>query len=207
MQALSANLLRCWLDSCHLRIPSGISDRWEMVVILEGYLIDSLSFRIGSFSFGDFRMRRDQLLSRQLVRGFAWWSVLLLLSGCGGGSAVALVLVRGKVVSSGVPVTDVTVAFIPDKGPVATGHTNSNGQFELLTGDSRGVVKGKHSVTVTTRFIGANPTTGEKMMVSSIEVPPHYGNPQTSRLSFDIQQTTTDLIIEIDTSAPPSKRH
>lgn len=56
------------------------------------------------------------------------------LYGCGGGSdAPVTVPVKGIVKYQGKPIPKLSVSFIPDKGVLATGTTDANGKFELMT--------------------------------------------------------------------------
>jgi hypothetical protein len=82
------------------------------------------------------------------------WSVLLgvfaVLTGCGGGSdAPATVPVKGVVTYQGKPVAKLSVSFIPEKGLLATGTTDAEGRFVLMTqkpGD--GAMVGSYKVAI-----------------------------------------------------------
>ncbi len=78
----------------------------------------------------------------------------LWLAGCGRSSddAPNVVLVTGKVLKAGQPLTEASVAFIPDSGGAPSyGYTDTQGVFELTYNDGRpGAVPGSHTVVVTT---------------------------------------------------------
>jgi hypothetical protein len=75
------------------------------------------------------------------------------LAGCGS-DGVDLVDVRGKVTYKDQPVEGATVSFFPEKGPLATGQTNADGEYTLSTGGKAGAVLGDHKVSIT-KFSGA----------------------------------------------------
>lgn len=70
--------------------------------------------------------------------------------GCSsGGAGPTLAPVDGEVTFSGNPIAGATVVFIPEKGPVAIGITDTEGKFRLSTGTDRGAVVGQCKATVT----------------------------------------------------------
>src|SRR5262245_47916977 len=82
----------------------------------------------------------------------------LLLAGCGQeGPAVTLAEAGGMVTFKGAPLSDATVTFIPDNGPVATGLTDLSGKFKLMTGSRPGVAVGTCKVAVSAYQGGAAP--------------------------------------------------
>lgn len=104
-------------------------------------------------------MKNFRLL-RVMFAGAAWLSglgVILLVSGCGGGS-YATAPVSGQVTVDGEPVANVLVTFTPigdaaELGPGSTGRTDSSGRYTLqLVGENRpGAQPGKHRVTMAIR--------------------------------------------------------
>lgn len=64
-------------------------------------------------------------------------------------SPSGIVPVSGVVIYKDVPVADAIVTFIPEKGPKATGTTDTDGQFKLTTTlPNDGAVKGTHQITI-----------------------------------------------------------
>lgn len=73
---------------------------------------------------------------------------LTVLAGCNRG--LTLVPVRGQVKLDGKPLEGCAVAFQPvEGGPVASGTTDSDGRFELVTVNRPGAVPGEHYVSLT----------------------------------------------------------
>ena len=72
------------------------------------------------------------------------------LVGCGGSSGRPdLFKVTGTVTFKGAPVEGATVSFASDKARSATGVTDANGKFSLMTFDTNdGAIAGEHSVTI-----------------------------------------------------------
>jgi len=69
--------------------------------------------------------------------------------GCSsGGGGPALAPVDGEVIYQGKPIAGANVLFVPEKGPVALGITDTDGKFRLSTGGSRGAVVGNCKATV-----------------------------------------------------------
>jgi hypothetical protein len=72
-----------------------------------------------------------------------------IAAGCGdGGGAPDLAAVTGSVTFNGGPLAGATVSFLPEKGPLAMGVTDMNGQFKLSSGTSLGCTIGPAKVTV-----------------------------------------------------------
>src|SRR5687768_15134669 len=81
----------------------------------------------------------------------AWCAIAVVpLVGCWGSSdAPHVVPVSGTVTMQGRPLADVGVTFFPTHGPIATGNTNQDGQFNLMTiepGDGASI--GTHRVVL-----------------------------------------------------------
>ena len=79
----------------------------------------------------------------------------LTITGCGGSPGPETAYARGTVKMNGEPVTSGRVMFYPAEskgdgtGKPASGHLDSNGEFELSTyGSGDGAVVGEHLVTV-----------------------------------------------------------
>lgn len=138
-------------------------------------------------------------------RSFIRWhavGILVLAAGCGGGStkgAPKTVPVKGVVNYKGKPMPNLSVGFRPaaatggtDSPRIASGVTDANGQFELMTvqpGD--GAVPGDYEIVISFVPDEVPPMPGfpgsEKKPVSPI--PTKYENPKKSGLK---QTVSTD---------------
>jgi len=91
-------------------------------------------------------------------------SLTLLVCGCSGGGAdqVPVYPVSGKVTLGGGPVAKATVVFSPVDGqPVATGMTDTQGEFKLTTYDSfDGAAEGNYEVLISKSAAPAASTGG-----------------------------------------------
>lgn len=74
---------------------------------------------------------------------------LCLITGCSSGKGPKLAAADGTVTFMGAPLAGASVIFIPDKGPVAMGITDTSGKFVLSTGPDRGALVGPGKFTVT----------------------------------------------------------
>ena len=131
---------------------------------------------------------------RLLNRMFLVLAVSALLTGCGGdGTAPVTARVKGLVTYQGKPVANLSVAFIPDVGPLATGKTDASGKFELMTnkpGD--GAIIGTHKVAIS--FVpdeiptmgGPDPGNTDKALISPI--PAQYADVKTSGLTKTVEK-------------------
>jgi hypothetical protein len=88
-------------------------------------------------------------------RSLSSWCVMLtvvsFLAGCGGGGPKPpeIIPVKGVVMYQGKPIPKLAVVFNPDKGMIASGKTDDQGRFVLMTskpGD--GAMVGNYTVTV-----------------------------------------------------------
>ena len=77
-------------------------------------------------------------------------SATLLIAGCGGQSdAPKTVSVTGLVTYQGKPMPNLSVAFIPEQGMVASGTTDAEGRFEMTTSEpGDGAIAGAHKVAI-----------------------------------------------------------
>lgn len=131
------------------------------------------------------------------------WLVALLLApalaiGCGSKSkGPELASVSGTVKYRGKPLENALVVFLPDTPgiPSASGSTDTNGYYELMThapGD--GAIVGKYRVTITARgpdkvLPGESPTglPGGNTEPGDPLIPQKYFVPDTSGLSGDVK--------------------
>jgi hypothetical protein len=112
--------------------------------------------------------------------------------GCGGGDPKApkVAPVAGVINYKGAAVADATVVFYPDKGPAATGKTDSKGAFQVRTNGQLGTSVGKNKVTVVAAQQQGEipPADGNEMKLLEKQnaIPKKYN-----------QQDTTDLVVDI----------
>lgn len=118
-----------------------------------------------------------------------------VLAGCGGGgSGPATVPVKGLVTYQGKPIPKLSVAFIPDKGMLAYGTTDTNGKFSLMTnqpGDGAMVGNYKVAISFAPDEVPAMPgfPGSEKKVVSPI--PEKYASAETSGLTKIVEKDSS----------------
>jgi hypothetical protein len=105
----------------------------------------------------------------------------LVLFGCSASDAPKTAPVSGTVTMQGKPLAGAGVTFFPTgKGPMATGNTNENGEFTLMTnrpGD--GAPVGGHRVAI------GNAEEGRRK--SGPNIPERYGKPDSSGLTAEVK--------------------
>ena len=129
------------------------------------------------------------------VRSLTCWclsmGVLTALAGCGGAQGPVPVPAKGVVTYKGQPMPKLSVAFIPDKGMLASGTTDDKGQFTLTTskpGD--GALVGTYKVAISHVSDEIPPMQG----LSGQEKPPEspiplkYGDPATSGITTTVDK-------------------
>lgn len=98
--------------------------------------------------------------------------------GCGR-NGPELGTVSGIVTLDGKPLPGAVVMFTPALGRVSRGRTDPNGAYELrFAGDVKGAVLGEHRVTISTRWMDEDRTTGKMTQIPEV-LPPKY-NSQTT---------------------------
>lgn len=115
---------------------------------------------------------------------------LLLFAGCGEQPELPPVVVRGKVLFRGTPLTGGLVVFTPDDdfsghNPQASGLIGPDGKFTLTTAQVAGVAPGKYRVTV------AGP--------DGLPLPARFLDPQLSGLRAEVlagRENTFDFQLE-----------
>jgi len=114
--------------------------------------------------------------------------VLLMTAGCGDDRAET-VAVTGTVTYRQQPVEGARVMFMAAKGPSASGTTDAEGRFELMTfepGD--GAVVGSHKVLISKKEeIPDSSGADSPYKMTRDLLPPRYGNPAQSGLTADVQ--------------------
>lgn len=155
-----------------------------------------------------------------IKQGFAALSLIVLtaLTGCGG-KLPGLVSAEGDLIYNGQPLAWATVTLIradDPKGRPASGLTDAEGHFRLLTLGEKGAFPGSYSVRVTKNIFNEGPETvrdwlarhanGEKedppeervADVVSV-IPPEFQNVKTSDLTVEIGEKGNKTIrIEFD---------
>ncbi len=135
-------------------------------------------------------------------------TVVLAVSGCGGGSELDLAPVKGKVLLDGQPLAGVSVSFIPDTakgttGPQSGGTTNEQGEFTLAAPDGGdGAVIGHHLILVTPPFredqgSSADGPAKVEQATSTVKVPEKYTNFATTDLTKEVKGEGNDFTLEL----------
>ena len=115
------------------------------------------------------------------------------LAGCGGGSSAPVTVpVQGVVNYQGKPVPKLSVAFIPDKGLLASGTTDAQGKFTLMTnkpGDGAMVGNYKVAISFVPDEIPEMPgLPGTEKKAPASPIPQKYATPQTSGLTKTVEK-------------------
>jgi len=115
-------------------------------------------------------------------------AALPLMIGCGGGGPET-VPVTGTVTYQGKPVEGAEVAFYPKSGRAATGKTDAEGRFELMTASpGDGAVVGEYTVVVTKSEMVADPTNpNSPYKIPKPLLPARYAAPATSGLTATVE--------------------
>jgi hypothetical protein len=125
-------------------------------------------------------------------RWYVLLGVFVFVAGCSGGSdAPVTVPVKGVVKYQGKPIPKLSVAFIPDKGMLATGTTDAAGKFELMTnkpGDGAMVGSYKVAINFVPDEVPVMPGfPGEKEAPTS-PIPTKYADASTSGLTQTVDK-------------------
>ena len=158
-------------------------------------------------------MTRRQLLSCMFIAMLGF----VATTGCdSGGPAIAKV--TGKVTLKGAPIKGATVQFHPEKGPMAVGITDDQGNFTLTTNGRPGAPLGMNKVAISkavasaaSNSMPANPKPEDMAKMASqmsqsgnmkrteppkSEVPENYSNPASSGLTADVSSNAADNVFE-----------
>lgn len=123
---------------------------------------------------------------------------LTAIVGCSKAEGPAVYPVTGVVLRDGVPLADVNVEFLPDKGRPSAATTDKEGKFvlEYIQG-TRGAVKGTHKIRVMEKFQGATADGG--VFDAPAAAPP--AEPKTYELPQPAQVNATKNSFVIDVTA------
>jgi len=116
-------------------------------------------------------------------------AALVSVAGCGRSNIAP---VSGRVTMDNKPLAHAMVIFQPDSsdknpGPGSHGRTDANGHFtlQLMTGDTKGAVVGRHKVSITAyEGSGDVPSSGSDIVFRKLLVPAEYNS--DSKLSFPV---------------------
>jgi hypothetical protein len=92
--------------------------------------------------------------------------------------------VHGQVLLDGQPLTQGTIITMPAAGRGANGTIQSDGSFELTTGDVDGASLGSHKVAVAAYEAAARQ--GPESGSGKLLIPQRYTSPETSELTIEV---------------------
>jgi hypothetical protein len=175
---------------------------WRRLLIAK---IDQLPDRCGvSFQpnsvlpncIGKLILRCGMYLMRRLT---STWSLLalsmLVIPGCGGREGPAVYPVSGIILRDGVPLPDVNVEFMPDKGRPSAATTDEDGNFVLeYVAGTQGAIQGSHKIRVMEQFLGASADGTSAPRKSVPSEPKSYELPQPVQVDATANKFTIDVI-------------
>jgi hypothetical protein len=127
---------------------------------------------------------------------FVSLTLALVAAGCGQAHDAT---VTGVVRQGGELLTTGTVTFHPVKeGPLATGDIQGDGSYTLKTGDQNGLDSGSYKATVVATGPMPEPTAQESEPLPKLLTAAQYGDPQTSRLQFDVKPGPNSIEIDLE---------
>lgn len=138
------------------------------------------------------------LIKRSIVERYAWMAqrfavlVVLLFTvvGCEDGQPKR-VSVAGRVLIDGEPLTRGNIMFVPEGGRPSSGTIGDDGRFVLRCFDSDdGALVGTHRVAISAKEIISENNV-------NWHAPPKYSDYTTSGLTYEINEPTDSLIIEL----------
>ena len=144
-------------------------------------------------------------------RSYVHLSYVLLLCivavGCNR-SGLDLAPVAGVIKYNGAPVADAGVMFVPPTGPMASGITDAEGKFTLITANHPGALIGEHRVSVSKDETTEIPQRrGFPLYRIKYFIPAKYSDPGQSGLTADVKDDDNffefDLTGKIDAVAQP----
>lgn len=112
-------------------------------------------------------------------------------------SGLKLAEVSGVVTVDGKPMEYVGVVFHPEFGPIATGNTDAEGRFELVTANRSGALVGNHVVTIADSVGGIKFTETEDGLLGA-PVQGSSGPPKTRFSKHYARSSTSDLKVTVE---------
>ncbi|HEY7532629.1 MAG TPA: hypothetical protein VH681_07565 [Nitrospiraceae bacterium] len=130
----------------------------------------------------------DSGLTLRTIHRFVWLA-LIFTTGCDD-SGMNLAPVEGVVTLEGAPVAEAGVMFVPNDsslGPPATGATDADGRFSLITANRAGALVGDHRVVISKDEVVTIPQRhGLPIYRTRYLIPPKYGSVDTSGLTATV---------------------
>jgi len=124
-------------------------------------------------------------------------SALACLVVCGCGSGLDLGAVRGTVLVDGQPYANADVVSYPNEGPVASGRTDEQGAFELVTTGSKGAILGPHTLVVVPNTHYAVPVPGQPIILPKIPYDNKFRIRRDSTLHYEVGRGTNRIVIDL----------
>ncbi len=112
------------------------------------------------------------------------------LCGCGSDLRFDTATVTGTVTYNGKPLDHGEVVFVPlegTPGPQAVGTIQTDGSFEMRSGNVPGVAVGKHRVTVHCRG-ELTPEQAKSLALPKSLIPEKYGLADTTPLTYEVEE-------------------
>jgi hypothetical protein len=133
---------------------------------------------------------------RNIFSSVAVSAALLLAAGCGGNPVkVKLAPVSGTIKYQGQPVADANVIFIPADGPRASGTTDAEGKFKLMTlAPDDGATLGDNVVLIE-KSVPIKPD--DPYSPRKAIVPSFYSNPQETTVKKKVVTGANDFQIDL----------
>lgn len=149
---------------------------------------------------------------KRSLSGVLFLMMAVALAGCGA-DGPTFAPATGTVTYKGEPVADASVIFQPEDGPVATGTTDAQGKFTLMSKENEGAAIGPGLFTVvkvekTAEVMEVKPgdETAAMMQVNEKDrpkppkslIPQKYNNPASSDLKFTIDADGANNDFKLD---------
>lgn len=126
--------------------------------------------------------------------------LVTVLGGCGPKAPFPLAPVQGTVSFKGKPLSHGRVVFVPHEGtpgPQAIGTIESDGSFQMRTGEHDGAAIGEHTVTVHCRR-EPTPEEARNLVITESLIPLLYASEDKSPLNIDVKDEDNALPIELE---------
>lgn len=120
-----------------------------------------------------------------------------LFAGCSD-SGLQLAKVSGVVTVDGEPMAYVGVIFHPELGPIATGNTDAEGRFNLVTSNESGALVGEHVVTISGATSGVSYAATDYGTVGAPVRNSSGRNPRARFSTHYALKSTSDLRVTVE---------